>query len=125
MDDVFQYKCDNGDEIQNADENIFYTGCTDPSANDDGTAHVSSSVLYKLAEGDRSQKVPVNWKPVLVQKIIHPTPHKSTAFFRSYDPSVVHIRDPLRRPLTIHDTSSGVSLAGLITSHIHVPPPTM
>ena len=40
MDEVFQYECDSGDEIQNADENIFDTGCADPSANDDGTAHV-------------------------------------------------------------------------------------
>ena len=36
MDDVVQYECDNSDEIQNADENIFDTGC----AEDDGTAHV-------------------------------------------------------------------------------------
>jgi hypothetical protein len=40
MDDAFQYECDNSDEIQNADKNIFDTGCADPSANDDGTAHV-------------------------------------------------------------------------------------
>ena len=78
--------------------------------------------LYELAEGERSQKVPVSWTPVLVQKIIHPTPHKSITLFRSYDPSVVHISDWSRRPSTIHDTSIGVSLSGSITSHIHVPP---
>ncbi len=82
----------------------------------------SNSALYELAKGERSQKVPVSQNPVLVQKIIHPTPHKSTALFRSYDPSVVHINDPSRRPSAIHMTSAGVSLPGSITSHIHVPP---
>ncbi len=82
----------------------------------------SSSALYELAEGERSQKVPVSQNPLLVQKIINPTPHKLTALFRSYDPSVVHINDPSRRPSAIHNTSTGVSLPGLITSHIHVPP---
>jgi hypothetical protein len=82
----------------------------------------SNSALYKLAEGEHSQNVPVSRNPVLVQKIIHPTPHKSTALFRSYDLSVVQISDPSHRPSTIHETSTGVSLPGLITSHIHVPP---
>ena len=36
MDNALQYECDNSDEIQNADENIFDTRC----AEDDGTAHV-------------------------------------------------------------------------------------
>jgi hypothetical protein len=40
MDDVFQYECNNGDEIQNSEEYIFDTGCAHPSANDSGTAHV-------------------------------------------------------------------------------------
>ena len=82
----------------------------------------NSSALYELVEVDCSQKAPVSRKPVLVQKIIHPTPHKSTAFFRLYDPSVVQINVPLRRPSTIHRMSAGVSLPGSITSHIHVPP---
>ncbi len=81
-----------------------------------------NSALYELAKGERSQKVPVSRNPVLVQKIIHLTPHKSTALFQSYDPSVVHINDPSRRPSAIHNTSIGVSLPGLITSRIHVPP---
>jgi hypothetical protein len=82
----------------------------------------SNLALYELAEEECSQKVPVSWNPVLVQKIIHPTPHKLTALFRLYDPSVVHINDPSRRPSAIHNTSTGVSLPGLIPSHIHVPP---
>ncbi len=51
MDDVVQYECDNGDEIQNADENIFDTGCADPSANDDGTAHVDLTHQATVSEG--------------------------------------------------------------------------
>ncbi len=83
----------------------------------------SNSALYELAEGECSQKVPVSRNPVLAQKIIHLTPHKSTALFRSYDPSVVHINDPSRRPSAIHNMwSTGVFLPSSITSHIHVPP---
>ncbi len=81
-----------------------------------------SSALYELAKQDRPQKVPVRWNPKLVQKIIHPTPHRSLAFFLLYDPSVTHIKDPFFRPSTIHNMSAGVPLTGSITSHIHAPP---
>ena len=74
----------------------------------------SISALYKLAKLDCSQKVPVIRYPELVQKIIQPTPHRSFAFFLSYDPSVAHNKDPFRRPSTIHDISEGVPSTGAI-----------
>jgi hypothetical protein len=61
-------------------------------------------------------------KPVLVQKIIHPTPHKPVAFFRSYDLSVAQTSDTLRRLSAIHSTSASVPLQDSILSHIHLPP---
>lgn len=46
-----------------------------------------SSALYEVADIDLSQKEPVMQNLVLLQKIIHPTPLRSLAFFLSYEPA--------------------------------------
>ncbi len=75
-----------------------------------------------MADIDFSQKEPVMRNPVLLQKIIHPTPLRSLALFLSYEPSVTHIREPRVRPSAIYDISDGEQLPGSTPFHIHAPP---
>jgi hypothetical protein len=59
----------------------------------------SISAWYELADGDLSQNVPVKRNPLLLQNMIHPTPHKSAALFLSYEPSVTHVTSCLPRSM--------------------------
>jgi hypothetical protein len=40
MDDLYQRDCNNNDAYPNSEDSIFDTGCTNPSAKDDGMANV-------------------------------------------------------------------------------------
>jgi hypothetical protein len=82
----------------------------------------SISARNELAVEDRSQKAPVILRPVFLQKIIQPTPERSSAFFLSYDPSVVQMSNPFVIPTAIHDISSLEGAPESISSHIQVPP---
>jgi hypothetical protein len=82
----------------------------------------SISAWNDLAAEDYSHKAPVICQPVLMQKIIQPSPERSTAFFLSYDPSVVQMSNPFVIPSAIHDTSSLECAPEPISSHIQVPP---
>ncbi len=78
--------------------------------------------LHERAEDEHSQKVPTNQSLVWVQSIIHPTLHKSLAFFLSFEPSVTQIRVPLLIPVASHVVSFWVGWWVSMSDHIHVPP---
>ncbi len=58
----------------------------------------------------------------MLQNIIQPTPHKSAALFRSYDPSVTHMSVFDFMPSSIHVRLCLVDWDLLIPSHIHLSP---
>jgi hypothetical protein len=64
----------------------------------------------------------VKRSPVLLQNIIQPTPHKSAALFRLYNPSVTHMSVFDFMPSTIHVRLCLVGWDSSIPSHIHLPP---
>ena len=82
----------------------------------------SISAWYELADGDLSQNVPVKRNPVLLQNMIHPTPHKSAALFLSYEPSVTHVSVFDFMPSTIHERFCLYCWLSSMLSHIHVSP---
>ncbi len=82
----------------------------------------SISARNELAVEDSSQKAPVIQRPVFLQKIIQPAPEMSTAFFLSYDPSVVQMSNLFVIPSAIHNILSLECAPESILSHIQVPP---